>query len=398
MLPHQDITGHFTHFIHQEWSVLKELKNYQALLDSFTEYDEKWAQCDTVLVLGTGGSSLGARALCSLKYKEDKRKIIFIDNIDSDYFSHTLESINPKKCIVLVISKSGNTPETLMQLSCLMDQWKSLSFNWEQQSLCITENSDNALRHLAKTYHLPILDHPSDVGGRFSVFTIVGLFPSFLAGINCQEFCKGALDALPKTSNEDQHPAVLGASSFASFYEKGIHELVIMVYCNRLLHFADWSIQLWSESLGKKTSEGQRKGPSIIKALGATDQHSQLQLFIDGPENKYFAFYTLEKHKNIPSKNMEIDHPVLKKLEGKSMEELMMAEQKATIDVLRAHKKPIRHTELEILDEYVLGTLMMNSMLEVIYIAQLWNIDAFNQPAVEEGKIKAYEYLEKYGQ
>ncbi len=398
MLQKQDTTNRFTHFIHQEWSVVRELKNYQNLLDSFTQYDEKWAKYDTVLVLGTGGSSLGARALCSLKYTENKRKIIFIDNIDSDFFSHTLAFIDPKKCIVLVISKSGNTPETLMQLSCLMDHWKELPFNWEQQSLCITENSHNALCYLAKTYNLPILDHPNDVGGRFSVFTVVGLFPSFLAGMNCQEFCKGALDAVPKTDNAEQHPAVLGASSFASFYEKGIQELVIMVYCNRLLHFADWSIQLWSESLGKKTSEGQRKGPSIIKALGTTDQHSQLQLFIDGPENKYFTFYTLEKHKNIPSKNMGIDHPALKKLEGKSMEDLMIAEQKATIDVLRVHQKPIRHIEIEVLDEYVLGTLMMNSMLEVIYIAQLWNIDAFNQPAVEEGKIKAYEYLEKYAQ
>lgn len=386
----------FNRFIHHEWSVVRELSSHHDLIQSFSTYDQQWKDYDTVLVLGTGGSSLGAQALCSLQYFDGKRKIYFIDNIDSHYFLHTLEKINPQKCIILVISKSGNTPETLMQFSCLIQNWKDRNVDWKKQCLCITEQTDNALRHFAKANEISILDHPQDVGGRFSVFTIVGLLPAYLIGINVQEFCKGAIQALPDADKADNHPAILGGSSFSGFYEKGFNELVLMVYCNRLTPFADWSIQLWSESLGKKDKSGVRKGPSILKALGTTDQHSQLQLFIDGPENKYFTFYTLEQHSKTASHNLDIAHPILQKLNGKSMEHLMMAEQKATIDVLRAHKKPIRHTEIEVLDEHVLGTLMMNFMLEVIYIAQLWNIDAFDQPAVEEGKIKAYEYLKNY--
>lgn len=393
MSNNQDPVSIFNHFVHNEWSVVRELKKQNDLITSFSIYDQQWENYDTVLVLGTGGSSLGSKALCSLKYCEGTRKIYFIDNIDSDYFLHTISKIEPQKCIVLVISKSGNTPETLMQFSCLMQHWEKHNINWKAQCLCITEQSDNALRHLATAYEIPVFDHPNDVGGRFSVFTIVGLLPAYLTGMNIQEFCKGAIQALPHPDKADDHPAVLGGSSFTGFYEKGFNELVLMVYCNRLMPFADWSIQLWSESLGKKDKTGTRKGPSILKALGTTDQHSQLQLFIDGPENKYFAFYTLEQDKKICSDSTDFSHPTLQKLNGKSMSQLMMAEQKATIDVLRAHKKPIRHTEIEVLDEYVLGTLMMNFMLEVIYIAQLWNINAFDQPAVEEGKIKAYEYL-----
>jgi glucose-6-phosphate isomerase len=355
---------------------------------------------DDILILGTGGSSLGGQTLLALRDRNKKTpRFHFLDNIDPHTFQYLLNEIQPSKTGVIAISKSGNTAETLMQLIVCLQHWlNSQSKNeLKHHFLVISEPRENGIIKLAKMYNLPTIDHPTDIGGRFAVFTVVGMLPALIAELDVKAVREGARDILSfnlsaKNSNESE--AILGALAHFELIKHGITQTILMPYADRLNIFTLWFRQLWAESLGKRDKNSKPQGITPIPAVGTVDQHSQLQLFLDGPRDKIFTIITMN-HQDKSHKIVlpPIGHPAVDLFQGKTMGNLMEAEQQATIDTLRRHQCPTREIKLAQLNEKVLGGLMMHYMLETLAMAHLINVNPFDQPAVEEGKILTQRYL-----
>lgn len=352
---------------------------------------------EDILILGTGGSSLGGRALAALHenvFQRQGLRLHFLDNVDPFPFENLRESLDPLKTGVVVISKSGSTAETLCQFQTLWGIWRNA---WgeavDRHVTVITENPYSALGEIAKTLNLPVFMHPHDVGGRFSVFTLVGLLPALLSGVDVRAFRQGAvktLDALFASSDvmpDDLH----GVSFLYAFYQKEKRSnTVLMAYEDRLSAFGDWFCQLWAESLGK---EG--LGTTPLKAMGTRDQHSQLQLYLDGPQDKVFTLIhaaTEGAGPRLPDTYLGIEG--LDYFRASSMGDLLVAEQKATAETLIRKGCPTRVLRLQRrLDEATLGALMAHFMVETLMMARLLNVNAFDQPAVEESKVLTREYM-----
>ena len=251
----------------------------------------------------------------------------------------------------------------------------------------------NGLRDLLGKFRVPMLDHDPGVGGRYSALTNVGLLPAAMLGLDVGAIREGAGLALaPVLSKKSaaQVPAALGAAlSIALAESKGKSISVLLAYCDRLQRLTHWYVQLWAESLGKNG-----KGTTPLAALGPVDQHSQLQLFIAGPRDKLFTVVTV----GAAGQGPRIDGELAKLagepgFSGKTIGDLVAAEGRATAETLAKNGCPVRTIHIDRLDEETLGELMMHFMLETIIAAHLLGIDAFNQPAVEEGKVLAKKYL-----
>jgi glucose-6-phosphate isomerase len=346
-----------------------------------------------VVVLGTGGSSLGAQTLCAIA-QQGAPTLHFLDNIDATQFCRVLGGLNPEATAVIAISKSGNTAETLMQLLTTQALWPH--FNWMQHSLIITENKPTAIRELAQAWGIKTLEHPADIGGRYSAFTLVGLLPAAIAGVDIAAVRRGALEvinALPTLKPQDC-PPVVSAIQHAHFMRSGVNQSIMLAYSQALNVFGAWYAQLWGESLGKQTPQGQRVGSTPVRALGAVDQHSQLQLYLDGPRDKFFTVLTLEDQGQPPVVQVAaFAHPALQCFEGKTMGDLMRAEQKATVDTLTAKGCYVRHMHIQSWDGENMGALMAHFILETLATAYILEVNPFDQPAVEDGKKLALDYL-----
>jgi glucose-6-phosphate isomerase len=375
-------------------SSLPLLRDLNTDLTDIKAQAKRYQKFDDVIILGTGGSSLGGQAILALRETETPR-IHFLDNIDAYTFDKKIKNLDRKKTGVIAISKSGNTAETLMQLLTCIDLWQGHSLS--DHFLIVSENADNAIREIARKYTLPCLDHPKDIGGRFSAFTVVGILPALIAGIDAEALRKGAEETVDmlRASTLQYCGPLIGAALQVAFYRQGINQHVLFVYSDRLRLLSNWFCQLWAESIGKKGPEDKGLGTTPISALGAVDQHSQLQLYLAGPRDKFFTFVTLEDQYPLKALSLEgFDHPAIMSLNGKTMGELMIAEQKATIDTMRNQKCPLRQLQIKKLDATNLGALMMHFILETIAAAHLLQVDPFDQPAVEEGKILALKYLQ----
>lgn len=359
-------------------SLVKEkddIKLYQSAATQFKNFED-------IIILGTGGSSLGGKTFYALAAEKAPR-LHFIDNIDPHTFEKLFQKINLKKTGVLAISKSGSTVETLFQLLVCIQHFEQE--NLQNHFMVITEPTPNPLKKIAEDHHLTCLDHPTNVGGRYSCFSVVGLLPAILAGLNPHAFREGAQAVLQQHLKEEFPPALEGAA-MAVYLEKHHQKTlsVMMPYADQLDSLALWYCQLWAESLGK---EG--KGITPIKALGTVDQHSQLQLYLDGPKDKFFTLLAPQWK----GRGEVIHSSLVPEFKGKTMGDLFAAEQRATYETLVRHKCPTRLITLNTLDEYSLGALMMHFMIETILTSYLIDVNAFDQPAVEEGKRLAREYL-----
>jgi glucose-6-phosphate isomerase len=358
--------------------------------------------CTHVVVLGTGGSSLGGQTLYSLVDRgfgpaAGRPQLIFLDNVDPDTFSALFTSLDLSRLGVIAISKSGGTAETLCQFAILLH---ALLREVDESRLAarvavITEPKDSPLKALAERFGLPTLDHDTGVGGRFSVLTNVGLLPACLAGLDLEELRGGAAAVLEATlageTAAGADPAVGAALNIGLMRDNGVSQTVLLPYLDRLAHFGLWFRQLWAESLGK---DGQ--GTTPIRAMGTVDQHSQLQLYLAGPWDKMFTVLSLDTAGEGRRVDPELlDDPRLDYLAGRRMGDLLDAEARATADTLIRNGRPTRLIRLDALDEETLGGLFMHYMLETILAAHLLNVDPFDQPAVEEGKVLARDYLEK---
>ena len=262
-----------------------------------------------------------------------------------------------------------------------------------ERCLILTEPKDNPLRRLAERESIRLIDHDPGIGGRFSVLSNVGVLPALIAGLDAEALRRGAEAALSETLSAKTPraaPAALGAAVSVGLAE--LHNLratVLMPYADQLAPFGLWYRQLWAESLGKSG-----KGTAPICALGAVDQHRQLQLYLDGPADKMFTIVMLGqagKGRRVPA-DLAAD-PDLAYLAGRAMGDLMEAEQQATADSLMQRGRPIRVIRLERLDEERLGALLMHFILETLIAADLFGVPAFGQPAVEQGKVLARRYL-----
>ena len=358
------------------------------------------SRASQVVVLGTGGSSLGGRTLAALSggspSSREKPKIHFLDSIDPCSLDHLLENIDLANTVFIAISKSGRTISTIAQLLICLAAVSELVGQGalSEHFIVITEPGDNPLRRCAARLSLRILDHDPHVGGRFSVLSLVGQLPAMIVGVDSQAVLAGSRAVLQSTlearTPRDSEPACGAALAVAMAETQGITLNVLMPYCDRLQDFALWHRQLFSESLGKNGF-----GITPINAMGTVDQHSQLQLYLDGPPDKFFTFITTDTSgmgRRI-SYSVEGD-PIFDELHGHAVGDLMEAEHLATVQVLLDKGRPVRRLQLGSLTEEALGGLLMHFMLEVILAADLLGLNAFDQPAVEHGKSLASHYLE----
>lgn len=358
-----------------------------------------------IVILGTGGSSLGGQTLAQLAYCSvpgvsafrSPPRLHFIDNLDPVSFETMLAKLPLATSRFTAISKSGGTAETLMQTIASLSALNKAGLEARKSFLGISEpavpGKRNGLRDLLVKYQVPMFDHDPNVGGRFSALTNVGLLPAAMLGLDIAAIRNGAGLALaPVLAKKPaaQVPAAIGAALAVALAEtKGKSIGVMMAYADRLERFTRWYVQLWAESLGKNS-----KGTTPVAALGPVDQHSQVQLYLGGPRDKFFTVVSVAAAGLGP----RIDADMAKLagepgLGGKTIGDLVAAEARATAETLAKNGCPVRTLHIAKLDEASLGELMMHFMLETIIAAHLMGVDAFDQPAVEEGKLLAKKYL-----
>jgi glucose-6-phosphate isomerase len=361
-----------------------DLAGLEAVADRYRE------RFDDVVVLGAGGSSLGGQTVTALAAPGQGPRLHFMDNIDPGPFEALLGRLDLAATGYLTISKSGSTAETLAQtLICMGAAPVAIADHFT----AIVEPSASPLRRLAEGHGMTLLDHDPHIAGRFSVLSLVGVLPALIAGLEVRALRAGASAvleaALAAPTAADCAPAAGAAVSVGLLREHGATTTVLMPYAEALEPFARWFRQLWAESLGKGGC-----GTTPAAAMGVTDQHSQLQLYLDGPRDKMFTLITTARDGAGPVMPEGLSNdPELAYLEGRSLGDLMAAEQRATADTLARGGHPLRRIELDGLQERSLGGLLMHFMLETIIAAGLMGVDPFGQPAVEQGKQRARDYL-----
>ena len=370
-----------------------------ALVPLAARYREEF---DDVIVLGTGGSSLGGRclyALCDAGWgpPPGTPRLHFMDNVDPHGFDALFARLDPMRTGVLAISKSGGTAETLIQTLCCLVWLQAGGATPAGRLTAIAAPADNPLRRLAARHGIQILDHDPALGGRYAVLSLVGMLPALIAGLDAGAVRAGAAEVLDAALGAarpcDSAPALGAALSVALARTRGATATVLMPYADRLAPFALWFRQLWAESLGKGGH-----GTTPINATGTVDQHSQLQLYLDGPADKMFTIIMGPGGGAALTAGLGGDDPDLAYLAGRSMGDLLQASQRGTADALAAAGRPVRVIAVDAVNERVLGALMMHFMLETIIAAALFGVDPFDQPAVEDGKRRVRRYLDTMGQ
>lgn len=366
---------------------------------------------ENLVVLGIGGSALGMIALntalnppyYNLLTRSGRKgfpRLFVMDNIDPMTFRAMLKLCPAKKTLFNAISKSGETAETMSQLMIVVEELeKKLGKDAVKDHLVVTTSprepgAPKSLMHpVADAYGLTSFAIPLNVGGRFSVFSPVGLFPAAMLGMDLNAMAAGceAMDARCSQPSLLDNPAYLRAAvQYIMDTKKGKKMAVMMPYADSLRDVADWYRQLWAESLGKELDwEGNvvHAGQTPIKALGATDQHSQVQLYREGPNDKVFTMLEVgrfDKSLRIPEA-LEVV-PELGYLRGKSMNKLMAAELHGTVDALKVSKRPVMQITLPRVNANTVAQLLYLFEVETAMAGRLYNVNTFNQPGVEEGK------------
>ena len=367
-------------------------KNFDEIFKSV----KKLNKFKNILFLGTGGSSLGGKTLVSLVnnsfYNSTKPRIYFIENIDQESISGLVNKLDLKVTGVVVTSKSGETIETISQFFFVENIYRKNKISLKNKVFVITEDKHSTLKKIQESKSFFFLKHPDTVGGRYSVFSIVGLLPSALVNFDVYAFCKGAKDFLKKIDNDIIFDSLFfPIFSLYNLNKKGTNMSVIMPYVDRLNNLSFWYRQLWAESIGKKN-----KGITPLNALGTVDQHSQLQLYLDGPNDKFFTIIGKKSFANSTSLDCNFSqkekYPAMHK---KTLDQLLQAEMKATIKTLINRKLPVRIIDFASIDAETIGSLMMFFFVETILCCYFFNLNPFDQPAVEEGKKLAKIYLKK---
>jgi len=333
---------------------------------------------ENIVVLGIGGSALGAiclrQALKGL-FDNKKPKLYVLDNIDPKLICEFDKAVNYKKTLFLVITKSGTTPETIGQYYYFRNQINKKKLDPKKHFVFVTDPNEGRLREIAKKEKITSFGIPKNVGGRFSVLTAVGLLPAALIGLNIRKLVSGGQkmrDKFVSEKAENNLPFKLASLQYL-LYKKGQTINVLMPYSQKLIGFADWFRQLYAESLGKKG-----KGITPVNALGVTDQHSQLQLYNDGPNDKLIIFLEVE------NSGEEIAIPNFQK--KLSFNKLFKIEKDAASKALTKTGHPNITIKIDTVDEENIGELFMLFEGATAFLGEFMGINAFDQPGVELAK------------
>ena len=360
-----------------------------------------------ILILGTGGSSLGGQTLAQLagygiaglSSFAPAPRVHFIDNLDSETFASLLTKLPLKSTRFVAISKSGGTGETLLQSIAAITALRAagipdsdIGAHFQGLSEPAKPGKLHPLRALLEPFGTPFLDHHTGVGGRYSVLTNCGLLPAAILGLDIEALRKGAAKTLaPLLAGKGvrEVPAALGAALHLAAQRSGKGIAVLMPYADKLALLTRWWVQLWAESLGK---DGQ--GTQPVAALGPVDQHSQQQLYLAGPKDKFFTVLTV----STKGKGPGIDSALAKKIgedgfAGKTIGDLVAAQGVAMVDTFAKNGRAVRRLHVDHVDETVHGEILMHFMLETILTGYAMGVDPFDQPAVEEAKLLAKRYL-----
>jgi glucose-6-phosphate isomerase len=364
-----------------------------------------------IIFFGTGGSGLGGQTLAQLggwnipgladEAQRNRPRTRFYDNLDPVTLESALGTFELATARFIVTSKSGGTPETLAQALAALSAVRAagLEARIPELFLGITEprvaGKANGLRDLFEELGIPVLEHDPGIGGRFSVLTNVGLLPALARGLDARAVRAGArsvVDAMMSVDSPLAFPPAVGAAAAVTLArERGIRTHVMMPYTDRLGRFSHWFVQLWAESLGK---DGQGTAP--IACVGPLDQHSQLQLFMDGPREHLISIVRLPSTGLGPKLPADLAVKAgVGFLAGKTVGDLVAAQTHAVPEALGRAGRPVRTFDLDRLDEASLGALMMHCMLETILAARLMGVDPFDQPAVELAKVITRERVAK---
>jgi glucose-6-phosphate isomerase len=390
---HADILG----FYNLPEHYISPIQDFMASLDP---------RFDTMVVLGIGGSALGNRALYSALRTERglPRRLFVYDNVDPVFLHEILAQIDLDATIFNIITKSGTTAETMAGYMILADLIRrKYPSDYTRRIVITTDREKGFLRQVVSQEGYPSFVVPDNVGGRFSVLSDVGLVSSAFAGMDIARLLEGAAAMRERCSALDtwSNPAYLNGLLHYLYMREGKNISVMMPYSNSLYDLADWYRQLWAESLGKRHDLKGREvlvGQTPVKALGTTDQHSQVQLYTEGPHDKVFTFLSVEHFNHdysIP--NLHPDRPEVSYLGGRKLSELLNAERLATEIALTKAHRPNANIIFPQLDEYHLGEFIMMYEIQTVFTGKLLHINPLDQPGVEAGKIATYALMGKAG-
>ncbi|MDD3237712.1 MAG: glucose-6-phosphate isomerase [Candidatus Gastranaerophilales bacterium] len=370
---------------------------------------------DNVLILGIGGSALGGMAVCEALLKPywnfltpEQRKnfprIFFLDNIDPDQINGLLDVLDLKKTLVNVITKSGSTAETMSQYMVVMNKLKEeLGDDYRKNIVATTDENTGILRQLSDQEGYKTFVVPDDVGGRYSVFSAVGLLPFALVGLDVDEMVHGVKDMDLILKNIDIHHNIAAQNALIHYLmdtKKGKNLSVMMPYSSRLKYISDWYVQLWAESLGKEYDRAGNKvnvGPTPIKAVGVTDQHSQIQLYNEGPNDKIINFVRVKEFDTTLEIPNVFEYTGINYLGGKTINDLLNAEADSTKVTLTDFNRPNVTITVPKIDAYHVGQLLYMLEVQTAIAGELYNINAFDQPGVEQAKNYTYALMGRAG-
>lgn len=371
-----------------EYGFVNILNNKQMLKEMLTVFQSiRWAK--TLVVVGIGGSDLGARAVQQALEVERAALDVFFhgDSTDPVAITRLLKQIDLEDTVFCIISKSGETIETISQYVLFKSILKQQNDEWAEHFIFITDAKKGILREEAKEHGILTLSIPDDVGGRFSVLTTVGLFPSLAMDVDIATMLEGAQQVVKESR------AIAQQIATDQFYLAKQNTLVniLMPYSIQLEEFGRWYRQLWAESLGK---DG--KGVLPIQARGPADQHSQVQFYAEGSFLHSVLFLRIEQREDDYTLDT-VDISAVNYLKGHSFHEIINTEQQATALSLKKLGRPTATLSLDTLDAFGLGQLFMLFELAVVYVAEMLGVNAFDQPGVEEGKVMMYALLGRAG-
>ena len=370
---------------------------------------------DNILVLGIGGSALGGLAvteallkpywnLLTPEQRNGLPRIFFLDNIDPDSINGLLNILDLKKTLVNVITKSGSTAETMSQYMIVKNILeRELEDDYRKNIVVTTDKNVGILRQLADQEGYKTFVIPDDVGGRFSVFSAVGLLPFALVGIDIDELTNGIKDMDLALKNTDIHKNIAAQNALIHYLmdtKKGKNISVMMPYSSRLRYVSDWYAQLWAESLGKEfDNEGNKinVGPTPVKALGATDQHSQIQLYNEGPNNKLITFIRVDNFDTTLEIPKIFEYTGTGYLGGKTINDLINAEADSTRVALSDYSRPTITISMDRINPYNLAQLLYMYEVQTAIAGELYHINTFNQPGVEQAKNYTYALMGRSG-
>ena len=390
-----------------------DLPSHAALRSQITDFEgaHRGTYRD-VVVLGIGGSALGPIALrtalrpsgwnaLSDGSRDGWPRLHVLDNVDPRTIAALLDALDLRQTLFIVTSKSGGTAETMAQFLVVRERLMHVhGVNPADHLVFVTDPEKGALREIARREGIRALDIPANVGGRFSVLSPVGLLPAALIGVDVTAMLEGAADMARRCSADvlrDNPAGVFAVLQWLADTKHGHSVQVLMPYSDALRDLAAWFVQLWAESLGKKRPDGAHVGPTPLPALGATDQHSQVQLFMEGPADKTVVFLAAGREGDVQIPRAYSEIAELAYLGGHTLGELLDVERRATAGALARAGRPNGTLFLDAIDPWHVGALMMLFEIATIYGGALYDVNPLDQPGVELGKQFTFAMLGRPG-